>query len=221
MRLNELMGVKDQAGKLIKRLQHKRDRSIAYVDASEIVKQMERLGYKYVASGHFGATFRHPSGYIIKLIDSDPCYIKFVEYCKSNQNNPHLPKFKSKKATIFGKDFYMVRMEELIKNTDSDDEYLTQIFRLVKHTELHSVDDLLLHVQNTRYYVKYADLVDQELGFWETVLDLKTLTAGECSFDMHSDNSMLRDDGTRVVIDPWASSLGLDTFFSEYEKEDD
>lgn len=225
MRLDELVGIKQQASDIIDKLKYKHEYTLQDIDyAKIIVTEMEDMGYKFLGSGNYGAAFKHPNGYVIKLVDNDPCYIDFVMYANKHTANPHLPKFKSKTIAMFGVNFYMVRMEHLEENPPEDQEYLRTIYTIIKYqTHIKTFSDLndyLNSKENDKVYKKFLAKYEQELSkdqaFWETALQLRNLSEQQCNFDLHYLNSMRRPDKTRVIIDPWVTKGRLSSLFSGY-----
>jgi len=169
-------------------------------------------GYVHVGSGSYGYAYRHPSGYIVKVVlDGDHCYYKFVEYCLKNQNNPHLPKFKTKLLRKFNENFYVVRMEELIRLTEK--EYKAAKI-LIDHSNhpLVSLPAKPYHVLKNKdeeeyEFPKQFDHVPEYKTFFDTLLDVNKNRPSKCYEDLtySQSNVMKRSNGIFVILDPWYS----------------
>lgn len=194
MRIDELLGYKNTTSK--------------YIDSNNkknyVNRMMQDAGYKFLGSGAYGSAFMHPKGYVVKVVYSgDNCYYKFVEYCLKNQNNPHLPKFKTKTLKKFDKNFYLVRMEPLLDLTEIE-------LKAAKILIRNALNPPYTHVLGNRgepEFPKEFDHVEEYKSFFKTVVELNKNKEKGCYNDLeHSQtNVMKRSDGIFVVLDPWYS----------------
>lgn len=156
------------------------------------------LGYKLIGSGTYAYTLEHPNGYIIKVVDNDKCYRNFIDYCKNNRSNPHLPKFKSFRPLFLNplENIFAIRMEKL-EPVDFDfslqlKDWLTDLERANDTKAKKTVFDNI-------FYKKNNELLD-------TLLDLQHQLPNNCKMDVrfNYDNVLQRNNGTKVISDPWA-----------------
>jgi hypothetical protein len=115
---------------------------------TDLRSKLAALGWKPAGHGNFSEVFQNPSyDYVLKIFSSsDHRYMKFFQYVKQNQNNPHVPKIRGSTVKL------------------SPTAYAARIERL---SPVHDHDPLLL---------KYVDplLIDQyheEAQEWESPLE--------------------------------------------------
>ena len=85
----------------------------------DIYLALKDMGYvkkeELLCSGIFGAVFKRKNDpYVIKLFEKDRYYLKYLQYIRQHQDNPHVPKIRGKIMKPYkDAELYMVRMEEL------------------------------------------------------------------------------------------------------------
>lgn len=171
------------------------------------VYMTKNLNMTYAGRGAWGVAFEHPNGYIVKVVDNDPCYMQFVKYCRQHQDNPHLPRFKSSRILYLDKTAFVVRMEKLSNfSTDyaAGTRLINGINMLKGQHNFGTVEEYKTHLEDLGH--EYFDDIDKDKALLQTMLDLTNAMPKNCYADMkyNMSNFMLRGD-TVVIIDPWAS----------------
>lgn len=155
-----------------------------------IVNKLDELGYrKYsIGSGYYAQVYARPEdNYVIKIFREDPGYARFLQFIKTQANNPYVPKLKGKIINLPNK-YSLVRLEKLSR-IDID------LFKKIEFAAFNPYDTELVSEINE----KYPGL----LKFIESLLD--QTRGGRIAFDLHRGNMMMRGD-TPVIIDPFAES---------------
>lgn len=210
MKLFELTGVKSLANKTMK----------------DLIDDITGSGSKFVRAGdgHYAQVLSHESGVVYKFWAKDSAYEKFVEFAAKNQNNPHLPKFKSgiKTITTFfdaPKDFpdkiKYIKMEKLEKIDYGTrfpgpgmNLYLTDVVQSIVHAidQGDSDDTLITELSEENESDLEPPVVDQIIGLYNTFKKLfNTPGIRDFNVDIHSGNLMFRGKGigrTIVITDP-------------------
>jgi len=71
-------------------------------------------GFKNVGEGKYGSVFVNKSyPYAIKIFMKDTPYIKFIQFCLQNQDNPYVPKIRGKVVKI-SPIIFAIRIEKLM-----------------------------------------------------------------------------------------------------------
>lgn len=84
-----------------------------------LTQLMSEFGFKLIGSGKYGSVFEKDNyPYVIKVFMRDVAYIKWLDYCKRNQDNPYIPKIKGKAVKV-GNLFYAIRLEKLLPGNTS------------------------------------------------------------------------------------------------------
>lgn len=84
---------------------------------------MDRYGWKPLGRGKYGVVFAKDNyPYIIKVFMKDTAYLKWLNFCKKNQDNPWLPMIKGKVVKV-GTHFMAVRLEKLTPGGNTLDIY--------------------------------------------------------------------------------------------------
>lgn len=162
---------------------------IAYSSIKDIFAELKKLGYiktEMLGSGIFGAVFKRPNDpYVIKVFKHDKQYLKYLEYARQHQHNPHVPKIRGKIMKPYRNfQLYLVRIEELVPLSYRMDKqyYLYKKLQEYAYSSRFGPDDCL----------PYA-LVE--------VIDYIKSSGGE--IDLHDENVMVRpSDGQLVITDP-------------------
>ena len=106
MELYELLGIKNLSDKIL-------DGFPSYPQ-NKIQKTLLDNGFKLLGKGNYSSVYTHPKfNYALKIFDNDDGYTKFIKYCKQNQSNPHLPKFRGNLMRYKNSSWYAIRMELL------------------------------------------------------------------------------------------------------------
>jgi len=198
-------------------------------DDPEHLKQiLAKYGWKSLGTGLEAAVAMHPQkSYVLKIFPSHSAYVKFVQFVQSHAQNPHVPRFSRYVKQIPGTNLAYVRMEKLLKVTESQllnnyTGYLAEMLALGEVTEMSMLaDGLAMHVEDKLMGMGYdvADLMDPDqqediyvkLGgeppqSWMQVLSALAEYSDhvdvEGGWDMHSNNFMRRGK-TLVIVDPF------------------
>lgn len=84
-----------------------------FVDRHDFRDYMSRLGFEHEGYGAMAEVFSHPKlNYVLKVFQLDDPYKAYIDYCKANSGNQHLPKFVGGLMRIVDEN-YMVRLEKL------------------------------------------------------------------------------------------------------------
>lgn len=177
-------------------------------DAHKILSMM---GYEEIGYGSFSSVFQKAEDdHVLKLFSStDWAYRKFVEFCLSNPEDLHLPRFRRKPFKISGS-YYGVILEELIPSTER--------FGMEKMMLVSSILDGMataarfkksLNSYINKNIQELTDIVgSQSTSLLITASKIGSLMNGNQNsfcFDFKPSNIMNRS-GTLVIIDPMASS---------------
>ena len=213
MKLVELQGVKNQA-----------DKSLA-----DLLADLIKPGSKFqkVGSGIAAEVLLHENGLIYKFWAQDSAYEKFISYVEKNQNDPHLPKLKSKIKELtsffdhpeeFPKKIKYVKMEELkpinydSKFFDTKQLYITDV---IDYLGVNAADgniksfDLVIREFESDEECKLSPKAVQEIKSLSTTLTNIVKLKLAKYLDIHSGNIMLRGN-TIVIIDPAAEKKDIE-----------
>ena len=184
---------------------------------SGIRKALEKKGYKFLGAGVDQMAYLEPStGYILKIFGTQggkdfsqdqKMFFKFAKFCMKNKDNPFLPRFYGYESFEFkGKTYLQIRTEQLFKN------------KKLQHA-VSELGDVLKRdtMRGDRYYdsagwinmikktiFKTVETPDQLELLIQTLNKLYSKgSKNKYRWDLHSDNIMVRKDGTPVINDPW------------------
>lgn len=191
----------------------------------ELIKLMNDHGYKesIIGSGGYAIVFDKPGKpWVYKLFqETDIGYLKFYQYAKNNQSNPHLPKILGKPLKVkfsgakqhLNKNYLLVKIEKLLPaiihklNPSFNliqlilsglEKYNTNQIKLMKDSNDASDFNLF---QNYMYMLEeHSNL----LRVLEWIANNRDKDQGIFT-DLHHDNIMQRKDGTMVITDPYSS----------------
>jgi hypothetical protein len=184
---------------------------------SGIRKALEKKGYKFLGAGVDQMAYLEPStGYILKIFGTQggkdfsqdqKMFFKFAKFCMKHQDNPFLPRFYGYESFEFkGKTYLQIRTEQLFKNknlqhavSELGDELKRDTMRGYRHPDSAGwMKEIKKTILKT---VKTPDRLEL------LIQTLKTLylkgSKNKYRWDLHSDNIMVRKDGTPVINDPW------------------
>jgi hypothetical protein len=164
--------------------------------------KLAALGWKPAGYGSYSEVFQNPSyDYVLKIFSSsDDKYIKYFQYVKQNQNNPHVPKIKGSIVKL-SPTAYAARIEKLSPINDDDplllkyvDPLLIDQFRAEGHRFEGPLEWILTDEGNEDFLKKkWPKLYQLERDLWNLV--------GEDNGDFDGYQFMARGD-TIVWIDP-------------------
>lgn len=87
----------------------------------DLVNQMKKVGWYRIGRGYYATVFAHQyRRYIVKVFHNDKGYAHYLDYVKSHQSNPHVPKVIGKERQV-NKDTSVVRLEKLLPITNGND----------------------------------------------------------------------------------------------------
>lgn len=197
----------------------------------DIEDHMTALGYKFLGGGVDQYAYLEPStGKVLKIFGSSDevnsggmseghrMFRTFYKFCQARPNNPFLPKFDGWTQFKYdGRHYLQIRMERL--------QHLPERAN-------HMLDDFVqaasgYHDSFTRYLAAHDDdngndynheSIDDSLSemilllgedgcnlFFKTIRQLADIAqAKDYMLDLHPANFMNRNDGTPVIVDPWA-----------------
>jgi hypothetical protein len=138
--------------------------------AMKLPEYFAKYGFEFLGSGKYGSVFGNPRyPFIIKVFMKDAAYMKWIEFCNRNKNNPYCPKFKGKVIKI-SDNFFAIRVEKLTPTVSS----------------AYKEFSLALKTGEADY--------DKDL---KTVVDF--LNDNKSLLDMHSENVMMRGNQLVVI----------------------
>lgn len=183
--------------------------------------------FKSLGGGLFAKVYGHDTGDVYKFWVKDDAYEKYIDYCLKHQDNPFLPKFKSKiknlttffkRPSSFPDKIRYIKMEALkpVEHTSNqmvpgtDTTYRALINMLLEIIDFNGTFDTVKQMieRMMRKHKVVADsyiLLNKKIGFVEDLFDvLSDLTkhVGKIN-DLHEGNIMLRGDQL-VLTDPFA-----------------
>ena len=202
-------------------------------------KALKDKGYKYLGSGIDKQAYLEPGtgqvlivfGYRKGIQNFSPdqrMFIRWINYCNKNKNNPHLPKFSGFESFQFqGKNYIQARMEALRELSPEIGNLVSMLSLIVQRTGFKNFDKAIKEI-----VASSTDNDDDEITFNEDIqLESKqevknaiqllggiasaknllrtvyeTMQFGRrhgFSIDLHRGNYMQRSDGTIVVNDPF------------------
>jgi hypothetical protein len=200
--------------------------------SKEIRTNLRKAGYKLLGSGADATVWAKSTGPVIKIIMPDDhlgagvagdTFMKFYEFCVQNQQYINLPRFSGNETTVFqadGKDYVMVTMERL-KPIPQDSFEEAMVWNLsdlatkrisweqawTNLTDLSSWEGFDPNV--TEQIINRLESMDERgMLEYKVLFMLMTLLyhkgrINKIGWDLHTENAMMRDDGTIVITDPW------------------
>ena len=177
------------------------------IKKSEITNILKNYGFTRIGNNSASAVvYEHPNfDYILKIFTDDDPYVQFYKYCKKNQSNPHLPKFRGNLMRFRLSPVFVVRIEKLypISHNEYVDsfDYICFIreeldyFYYPLEKKIEQKSNRFTELEIKKKIEKFSKTL---LG--KTLLELKDINS---RFDLHPGNIMKRDNGTWVLIDPF------------------
>ena len=148
---------------------------------------MEKYGFNLAGSGKYGSVYINPKyQFVIKVFMKDSAYLRWLSFCRKNQDNPFVPKMKGKVLRITDI-FYAVRIEKL-------DEFEWSKIRNVSVNKLFmwALDEF--EEGDGPLRMTHNDDIDDVFAHFDKNREL---------FDLHDGNMMMRNNKQLVVIDPY------------------
>ena len=184
---------------------------------SGIRKALEKKGYKFLGRGVDQTAYLEPgTGYILKIFGTQggkdfsrdqKMFFKFAKFCMKNQDNPFLPRFYGYESFEFkGKTYLQIRTEQLFTN-DKLQQAVYELGASIKLDNLrgYKTPDTAPWISMIKKNVlKTVKTPDRLKLLIQTLNELySTGSKNKYRWDLHSDNIMMRKDGTPVINDPW------------------
>ena len=177
---------------------------------NELEDLLLRRGWKMVGGGAFSDTWLHPKGELILKINrrSDPAYDRFIDVIQKYPN-PHFPKIMDAKQIIGGRWPYGIYLIEKLEKLSMDKKYIFSqaLHNIAIHPDMTRNQ---LSEQTNDTYTDYENLKFQECmkTMPDSLMEAMRIIGRNCPvksyFDLHPGNIMQREDGTIVIIDPYA-----------------
>jgi hypothetical protein len=178
---------------------------------------LKEKGWRILGTGVEAMVATHPNRpYVLKVFPTSSAYVHFVDYCRKNPNNPYLPKFSRYVRPIPGTVFSYVRMEQLSHFSkkglvDLNPELWCTLYHMfairrdnISWNAGHHIPQLE-DLPQRHGYRNVAQCAAAAPALWTSTIQglLDVMTShGLDTFDLHSDNVMLR--GSQLVItDPF------------------
>lgn len=194
----------------------------------EIKVILKNKGYKYLGRGQDQDVYITPDGSILKIFGYEPrasgfsrgqrSFIDFANFCQQNSENPFLPQFGGWETFKFEDQLYLqIKCERLFEFKGAE-EIATSLESLVEHIRRFGAK------KGTARYIRFktdkfsSEEAVEKLGklimtlggkkelslFAATVEDLFKLSLRKgYTFDLHSKNFMLTNEGQIVINDPF------------------
>ena len=146
-------------------------------------KLLRKYGFERTGQGHAAVVYTHPEyPYVLKLFQKDDGYITWYNFCKKNQDNPYIPKFRGNLVKITP-GWYAARIEKLQPaNIEQFSKIQPYIDKEMSIQALDQPEELKPYIKKIRDFLYRED----RLGL---VIDLPV------------DNIMMRSNQI-VIIDP-------------------
>lgn len=160
------------------------------MDFDTIVRKMkdgflfdpEKLGFTWIGSGCSAEVYAKDD-VVLKVFESDGGYMRWLDFCYENQDNPYVPKLFSKIYRAAGSDHFAVFMEML-------------------DLDMLRASDCDVYIQCSENHDVYPEGKEPE-GFVSVASELSANTFMD---DLHDENIMFRGDQP-VVTDPWSAEF--------------
>ena len=156
---------------------------------------LKQYGFNYAGQGSFATVAINDNyPFALKLFREDAGYIKWLDFCKKNQNNPFIPKTRGKVIRVIkatqknSRDIYAIRIEKL-------NNYFTER----NETELNSL--FLKYVYEARRNKKLGKIGSSGNKFVDDIVD--EFTKNFKLLDLTYSNIMRRNNSQIVIIDPY------------------
>jgi hypothetical protein len=205
--LAELVGIKNKVKNLPQpQTAYDPDKEVRYTHGTAWNQLMQDHGFRQLGSGLQASVYGHPNlPYVLKLFRSeDTAYAEWIKVAMANKNNPHMPRFVSKRMVRITEDIVAIRMEPLVP---IEHEFL----------KIHLVSDRLLegglaasmppsrcagklaYLPEYKYFEKYCNTHPD----WLAALDIAwhCMSTSGLGNDFHPGNCMRRGDNL-VITDP-------------------
>lgn len=186
----------------------------------ELEEEFEKDGGKIMGEGCYGKVYSHPRwNYVAKTFFYDACYLKFIRHATNNPS-PAFPKIIGNVQRVVPQfkrhwaqeQLYIVRMEPLIPIYSGE---LDEIRHAIK--EVYLDEDIWKSWPKYRSYTPnmptddahIREVLKNDIKMQNYILAYNKLiqynNTGDCVFDLHSGNIMIRPSTEQCVItDPFA-----------------
>ena len=179
-----------------------------------LLDYLNEHGFKRMGKGFFSEVWASESEKFVVKINMgrnyDENYLKFVEYCRNNKQNPHLPKMGKIKSlkTIDGRDFYILFIEKLnpIQRSDigfeSDSDcrvFMRLACRAYIRNGMNDLEEIVSELSSD--YNIYHDSIKKQLAELVKIYSDMTELVGADNIDVAIRNIMKRGN-TLVITDP-------------------
>lgn len=189
---------------------------------NEVINLFSENGtYKKIGDGVFAIAFLKVPGVIYKFWIHDPSYEKYVNYCLLHQDNPYLPKFKSKIKTLttffdkpleFPNKIKYIKMEYLepLKKLNSKITFdvITDIIHEVMYGNHKSTNEFIESISTEKVYDDLHSQFDEIIYIYEFIKDM--IDHGIRVNDLHDENVMVRNNSQIVITDPMVNWNDID-----------
>ena len=144
--------------------------------------------------------------------DSQMMSIYWAKYCAANSDNKFLPKFSGIESFHWGTSVYLQIRQELLYDLDKDQKTPMESMAMMAQRKVPF--EAMKEKLGNNYYADVRGAwkkIQKKMGdknlrmFYQTLGDVADI--GEQNgwyYDLHGDNIMMRQDGTPVILDPWA-----------------
>lgn len=180
---------------------------------NELLEYLQQHDFKKMGRGFFSEVWASDSeSFVIKINmgrNYDENYLKFVEYCRNNKQNPHLPKMGKIKnlKTIDGRDFYILFIEKLDTLSapslgfegGNDYNNFMRAACVAYLNDRSDLDGIILDLSGE--YNIYHDSMKKQLSELVKIYSDMIEMVGMGNMDMETKNLMKRGN-TLVITDP-------------------
>jgi hypothetical protein len=159
---------------------------------------LHRMGFQLLGVGSYSTVWGQPGDpYVVKLVQDDPCFLRFAQYCNANRGNPHVPR--------------MGRVMRWPGADDGEGMVFTERLRPLKlPLDLYHQMERYLNAQRRGRPRNADDLVfaHEHPRLARTLDELAAIfaPARHCDVDLGPSNFMQRGDGVIVITDPFSTN---------------
>jgi len=191
--LDELVGIKNQT----RDLPRNPPRVAEYPLGLEWHKVLYNNGFQALGSGTFGTVWEHPKlSYVLKVFTADDiAYAGWITTAIQHKNNPHMPRFLSRKPLTIVPGVVAVRMERLTRIDETAYSLLRQINAVVNDAIIERVSAGALIDSDVMYrrhngFIAYCKAHPEFIP----ALDILVKFTSQPGYrpDIHDDNIMMR-----------------------------
>ena len=187
---------------------------------------MKKSGYKKLGRGQDASVWGKEEGSVLKILTSGQSgFTHFYKFCKAHPNNPHLPKFPKisgqeySEFTMDGEHYLQISIEKLktiprnslaelsiwwFEDSVTKGKTFYEVVKEIQEIKQKTGGFSLKLIQEFQAELQGSKRNDWLL-LYSTIQALSThmKKAKGLGWDLHTENAMMRSDGTVVITDPF------------------